>query len=126
MRTPVTGKRDGEWPAAPEPLPVPVLDSHTHIDLQEVPVSDALEAAAAVGVTRVVQVGVDVASSQWGERVVADWRSANPGVSPAILATVALHPNEAPMLGAGLAAALAQIEQLASLDTVHGLGETGL
>ena len=109
-----------EAPPAPEPLAVPVLDSHTHLDLQDGEPGDALAAAAAVGVTRVVQVGIDVPSSRWA----ADLAVAHPGVD----ATVALHPNEAPLLAeAGdLDAALAEIDALAARPEVRGVGETGL
>ncbi|MGC5029996.1 TatD family hydrolase [Micromonospora sp. DT229] len=122
-------RRAGEFPPAPEPLPRPVLDSHTHLDItvSEVgvpgaadaadPVAAAIEVAAAVGVDRLVQVGVDVASSRWGAEV-ADRH-------PAVLATVALHPNEAPRL-ADLDAALREIESLAARDRVRGIGETGM
>jgi TatD DNase family protein len=43
----------------------------------------------------------------------------------AVVATVAVHPNEAPRL-ADLDAALREIEALAALDRVRGVGETGL
>lgn len=107
-------------PPAPEPLRVPVPDSHTHLDLQESEVADAVAAAAAVGVPTMVQIGIDVASSQWAARVAAD--------HPSVWATVALHPNEAPRLTneGDLDAALAEIELLAGLDQVRGIGETGL
>ncbi|HEV2087030.1 MAG TPA: TatD family hydrolase, partial [Cryptosporangiaceae bacterium] len=39
---------------------------------------------------------------------------------------VALHPNEAPKLGAGLDAAIAEIDALAARPEVRGIGETGL
>ncbi len=124
--------RRGEPPPSPEPLPAPALDSHTHLDivLGERPVeighgewaTDAavdaeIAAAAAVNVTRLVQVGVDVASSQWS----AALAERHPGV----LAAVAMHPNEA---GAGLATeeALAEIDRLAALPRVRAVGETGL
>jgi TatD DNase family protein len=106
-----------EPPPAPEPLNVPVLDSHTHLDLQETDVAAALAAAAAVGVTRVVQVGIDVPSSRWGTEIAAEFDP--------VLATVALHPNEAPRLS-DLAAALADIDELAASPQVRGIGETGL
>jgi TatD DNase family protein len=107
-------------PPAPEPLRVPVPDSHTHLDLQESEVADAVAAAAAVGVDTMVQIGIDVASSRWAARVAAE--------HPTVWATVALHPNEAPRLtGVGaLDAALAEIEALAELPQVRGIGETGL
>ncbi|MDQ4046719.1 MAG: deoxyribonuclease, partial [Actinomycetota bacterium] len=49
------------YPPAPEPLPVPVMDNHTHLDYPftdlQVEVSAALDAAEAVGVSGAVQVG---------------------------------------------------------------------
>ncbi|TCB99734.1 TatD family deoxyribonuclease [Micromonospora zingiberis] len=122
-------RRAGEFPPAPEPLPRPVLDSHTHLDItvSEVgvpgagtatdPVGAAIDIAAAVGVDRLVQVGVDVQSSRWGAEVAER--------HPAVVATVALHPNEAPRL-ADLDAALREIESLAARDRVRGVGETGM
>ncbi|MFI7607029.1 TatD family hydrolase [Micromonospora sp. NPDC049366] len=122
-------RRAGEFPPAPEPLPSPVLDSHTHLDITvseagvpgggrtDDPVGTAIAVAADVGVDRLVQVGVDVASSRWGADV-ADHH-------PAVLATVALHPNEAPRL-ADLDEALREIETLAARDRVRGIGETGM
>ncbi|RLK23659.1 TatD DNase family protein [Micromonospora sp. M71_S20] len=131
-------RRAGEFPPVPEPLPRPVLDSHTHLDITVseagappqpradgdpgvVPVGDpvavAVAVAASVGVDRLVQVGVDVASSRWGADV-ADSH-------PAVLATVALHPNEAPRLP-DLDEALREIEALAARDRVRGIGETGM
>nr|WP_205809226.1 TatD family hydrolase [Micromonospora sp. HNM0581] len=122
-------RRAGEFPPAPEPLPRPVLDSHTHLDITvseagipgggtaEDPVAAAIHIAAAVGVDRLVQVGVDVASSRWGAEVA--------GRYPAVLAAVALHPNEAPRL-ADLDGALREIEALAGQERVRGVGETGM
>ncbi len=119
-------RRAGEFPPAPEPLAVPVFDSHTHIDLtiHEAgvpgggdPVETLLATAANAGVDRIVQVGVDVASSRWS----ADLAARHPGV----LAAVALHPNEAPRL-ADLDEALREIEALAGQPRVRGIGETGL
>ena len=47
---------------------------------------------------------------------------------PSVVATVALHPNEAPLLAeqGTLDAALQQIDTLAQDDAVRGVGETGL
>jgi TatD DNase family protein len=113
--------RTGEFPPAPEPLAVSVLDSHTHLDItiqEGLPSVDAgLTQAAAAGVDRLVQVGVDLESSRWG--IEAAHRHT------AILATVALHPNEAPRLP-DLAAALAEIDRMAADPRVRGIGETGL
>ncbi len=123
-----TSRRSGEFPAAPEPLTVPVFDSHTHLDItvHEAgvpggaggdPVEALIAAAADAGVDRLVQVGVDVASSRWGAALAAR--------HPAVLAAVALHPNEAPRLD-DLDEALREIEALAAEPRVRGLGETGL
>ncbi|MEU3452012.1 TatD family hydrolase [Micromonospora sp. NPDC006766] len=121
-------RRAGEFPPAPEALPVPVLDSHTHLDITvseagvpggpaDDPVGAAIAVAAGVGVDRLVQVGVDVESSRWGADVAERYG--------AVLATVALHPNEAPRL-ADLDEALREIESLAARDRVRGVGETGM
>ncbi|WP_435869513.1 TatD family hydrolase [Actinoplanes xinjiangensis] len=119
-------RRAGEFPPAPEPLAVPVFDSHTHLDLtiQEAgvtgegdPIDVLIGAAAKSGIDRLVQVGVDVDSSRWG----ADLADRHDQV----LAAVALHPNEAPRLS-DLDEALRQIEALAARPRVRGVGETGL
>ncbi|HLU44102.1 MAG TPA: TatD family hydrolase [Natronosporangium sp.] len=118
------GERQGP-PPPPEPLPGPVLDSHTHLDLvaeawdgaDGADPSAQIAAAAAVGVTRLVQVGVDLPSSRWG-RDLAERH-------PQVLATVGLHPNEAPRLP-DLDAALREVEALADHPRVRGIGETGL
>ncbi|MER6052619.1 TatD family hydrolase [Streptomyces sp. NPDC001793] len=123
-------------PPLPEPLRVPVADSHTHLDMQGATVEEALATAASVGVTTLVQVGCDLSGSRWA----ADTAAAH----DAVHATVALHPNEAPriVLGepdgwsrqgarraggdAALDEALAEIDRLAALPQVRGVGETGL
>jgi TatD DNase family protein len=111
------------FPPPPEPLRVPVPDSHTHLDITLGAgdglsgVAQAVQLARAVGVDRLVQVGVDVESSRWA----ADLAREN----PAVLATVALHPNEAPRLS-DLDSALREIEALAGQDRVRAVGETGL
>ncbi len=110
-------RRREEPPPPPEPLRVPVPDSHTHLDLiGGDPVGD-IAAARAVGVDRLVQVGVDLESSRWAVRLAR--------AQPAVLATVALHPNEAPRL-ADLDEALRAVEELAAEPRVRAIGETGL
>lgn len=109
--------RTGEPPPAPEPLATPAVDSHCHLDLMGVPVEQALADARAVGITTVVQVGVDLPSSRWSAELAAR--------HDGVLATVALHPNEA-ALGAATDEALREIEALAALPRVRGVGETGL
>jgi TatD DNase family protein len=114
----MTAGRSGAPPPAPEPLPVAVPDSHAHLDIAGGDPAVAIAAAAAVGVDRLVQIGVDVQSSRWSVELAA--------AKPAILATVALHPNEAPRLGRDLDRALRQIEELAGHPRVRGIGETGM
>ncbi|MEJ3742139.1 TatD family hydrolase [Actinomycetes bacterium KLBMP 9797] len=116
-------QRAGEFPPAPPPLAIPVIDSHTHLDItvreEGAPggVPELIAQAAAAGVDRLVQVGVDVESSRWGAALAA--------AHEAVVATVALHPNEAPRLS-DLDEALRAIEALAGQDRVRGIGETGL
>jgi TatD DNase family protein len=107
-------------PPLPEPLRVPVADSHTHLDMQEPSVQEAVDAAASVGVTTLIQVGCDLERSRWAAETAAEY--------PSVHAAVALHPNEAPRFGARieLDAALAEIEKLAALPHVLAVGETGL
>lgn len=112
-------RRDAEAPPpAPEPLRVPVMDSHTHLDLVGGDPAAAIEVARAVGVDRLVQVGCDLPSSRWSVALAE--------AHGAVLATVALHPNEAPRLGADLDEALRVIEGLAAHPRVRAIGETGL
>ena len=109
--------RTGDPPPLPEPLAVPVLDTHAHLDLMDVDVDDALAAARSVGIDTVVQVGVDLASSRWSADVASRYDDVH--------AAVALHPNEAGR-GAATDEALREIEALAQLPQVKAVGETGL
>jgi TatD DNase family protein len=117
------------WPPAPEPLPLPVVDDHCHLDIpassrdataEERSLDVALAAAAAVGVPHAVQVGYDVASSRWSVQAATS--------HPQLLAGVALHPNEVPRLARSgeLGAAYLEIEALAAHPRVRVIGETGL
>jgi TatD DNase family protein len=115
---------DREFAPLPEPLPVPVADAHAHIEIvtNDAPVSDAvrqvLDEAKSVGVDRIVQVGYSAEQSEW----CAALADLYPG---RVLAAVALHPNEAPVVE-DLAADMAIIERLAHLPRVRAIGETGL
>ncbi len=121
------GGRDRSRPPAPEPLPHPVVDNHCHLDIADgpegswLPTEDALAQAAAVGVTRIVQIGCDLPGARWAVEAAT--------THDAIVAGVALHPNEAPLHAerGDLDAALSEIEALAgSGDRVRAVGETGL
>lgn len=112
-------------PVAPQPLPVPVVDNHTHLDIARDgdPAPDVravIDAAVAVGVDRMVQVGCDLAGARFTERVIDE--------HPELLGGVALHPNEVPPLAASgqLDAAYAEIERIAAHPRVRVVGESGL
>ncbi len=115
---------DREFAPLPEPLPVAVADAHAHIEIvtNSTPDSDAvrhvLDEAKSVGVDRIVQVGYSAEQSEW----CAALAELYPG---RVLAAVALHPNEAPVVE-DLAADMAIIERLAHLPRVRAIGETGL
>jgi TatD DNase family protein len=117
-------RRDRERPPAPEPLPHPVVDNHCHLDIADgdwISTEDAIATAAAVGVPRIVQIGCDLPGARWAVAAAAE--------HDALVAGVALHPNEAPRLTAAgeLDAALEEIERLATAhDKVRAVGETGL
>ncbi|HEX9230105.1 MAG TPA: TatD family hydrolase [Arthrobacter sp.] len=112
------------YPPAPEPLPVPVMDNHTHLDFLfdelKIGIADALDAAAAVGVQGAVQVGCDLESSRFTVQAVEQ--------DSRLLGAVALHPNDAPAYAARgeLEDALAEIEALAAHPRIRAIGETGL
>ena len=116
----------GNRPPAPEPLPHPVVDNHCHLDItrdgeEPVGVEEAVAAATAVGVPRIVQIGCDLPGARWAVEAA--------GTHDALVAGVAIHPNEAPRLAAAgrLEEAVDEIERLASSsDRVRAVGETGL
>lgn len=111
-------------PPVPAPLPHPVVDNHCHLDVvrhgddDPIAVEEALALAASVGVPRIVQIGCDLPGARWAVEAATRY--------DALVAGVALHPNEAPLL-ADLDAAMAEIEALAGAhDRVRAVGETGL
>lgn len=127
----------GVVPARPDPLPIAVVDNHTHLDIRRRDVPDAiapdgpderttqdvaaaLAEAATVGVDRVVQVGCDLESA----RFTVDQVDRH----PSMLGAIALHPNEVPALAdAGqLQAAWDEIERLSLHPRIRAIGESGL
>jgi TatD DNase family protein len=118
--------RDIDRPTAPapKPLPVPTVDAHAHLEIvtNEAPDSDAvkqvLDDAKAAGVDRVVQVGYSAEQSKWCVAAAEHF-------DDCVLAAVALHPNEAPVV-IDLEADLKIIEELAAHPRVRAIGETGL
>lgn len=114
---------DRELAPLPEPLPAPTVDAHAHIEVitntspDSPEVRKVIDDAASVGVNRIVQVGYDAQQSQW----CVDLADLYPGK---VLAAVALHPNEAPVVD--LDEHFAVIEKLAAHPRVRAIGETGL
>jgi TatD DNase family protein len=92
-----------------------VIDSHTHLFLCEKPTVELLEAAAAAGVDRMLNVGLDEATN---EQVIAQAEQ-----NEAVFASVGRHPNEAGGFDAKAQAALAE---LGAHEMVQAIGETGL
>ena len=118
--------RDIDRPRAPlpEPLPVPTVDAHAHMEIvtdaafDSKEVADVIAEAKSVNVDRIVQVGYSAEQSRWCVGAAEKWNSS-------VLAAVALHPNEAPVVD-DLNADLKIIEELAQHPRVRAIGETGL
>ena len=144
------------WPASPEPLPVAVVDNHTHFDTVlpwqadgwtraddgaavDGPAPDLaahLARAASVGVPRMVQVGCDLDAIAWTDAAVRTHEQ--------LLGAVAIHPNEAvrhagiveqapdglepePPYEVSLADAIDLVERAARGNRrIRAIGETGL
>jgi len=112
----------------PAPIPAPLnsktVDSHAHLELihnsePDSPlIKQTLDEAAAVGIDRVVQVGYSAEQSIWSVKCAEAFVGR-------VLAAVALHPNEAPVVD-DLEKDLKVIEELASHPRVRAIGETGL
>ena len=114
---------DREPAPLPQPLNVNCVDSHAHLEIvtntshDSPEIGKVLADAKSVGIDRIVQVGYSAEQSEWGVKLAEHW--------PNVLAAVALHPNEAPVV-ADLEADLAVIEKLAFHPKVRAIGETGL
>jgi TatD DNase family protein len=108
----------------PEPLPVPTVDAHAHLEIVTNTAPDSeevrkvLDDARDAGVDRVVQVGYSAEQSQWCVDAAEHWKGR-------VLAAVALHPNEAPVVE-DLEHDWSIIAKLAEHPRVRAIGETGL
>lgn len=109
---------------APEPLRVKAIDAHAHLEIvtntapDSPEVAQVIAEAEAAGIDRLVQVGYSAEQSKWCVRLAELY----PGK---VLAAVALHPNEAPVVS-DLEADLSIIAELAKHPRVRAIGETGL
>jgi TatD DNase family protein len=112
----------------PGPLPTPLnsktVDSHAHLELIHNSEPDSpllkeiLDEAASVGIDRVIQVGYSAEQSIWSVKCAEAFIGR-------VLAAVALHPNEAPVVD-DLEKDLQVIQELAKNPRVRAIGETGL
>ena len=112
----------------PGPLPIPLksktVDSHAHLELIHNSEPDSpllkviLDEAATVGIDRVIQVGYSAEQSIWSVKCAEAFIGR-------VLAAVALHPNEAPVVD-DLEKDLQVIQELAKNPRVRAIGETGL
>ncbi|PKI90553.1 deoxyribonuclease [Actinomycetales bacterium SN12] len=131
QRRDADGRKDLRYPAAPEPLTVPVYDNHAHLEITDGPstgsgtqqgltLSEQLDRAEEVGIAGVVQASGDIESSRWAVDAAAS--------DPRVLAAVAIHPNDAPVYAAEgrLEEAIAVIDELAAHPRTRAIGETGL
>ena len=108
----------------PEPLPVATVDAHAHMEIitntsaDSDEVGEIIAQAKSVNVDRIVQVGYSAEQSRWCVEAAEKWNTS-------VLAAVALHPNEAPIVE-DLAGDWAIIAALAGHPRVRAIGETGL
>jgi TatD DNase family protein len=108
----------------PQALKTKTVDSHAHLELihnsePDSPlIKQTLAEAASVGIDRVVQVGYSAEQSIWSVKCAESFVGQ-------VLAAVALHPNDAPIVD-DLEKDLKVIEELAANPRVRAIGETGL
>ena len=108
----------------PQALKTKTVDSHAHLELihnsePDSPlIKQTLAEAASVGIDRVVQVGYSAEQSIWSVKCAESFVGQ-------VLAAVALHPNEAPVVE-DLEKDLKVIDDLAANPRVRAIGETGL
>ncbi|MGE4558831.1 MAG: TatD family hydrolase [Desulfobulbus sp.] len=108
--------------SAPPPLPhlngfAELTDTHCHLDMEAY--ADDLDAVIATatqhGVTRIITIGIDVASSKEAVRLASRYSN--------VFAAVGIHPHDADQ---ATPQALEQLRMLAGHEQVVGYGEIGL
>ena len=113
---------DRQLPPEPEALSVPAIDAHAHLEIiyntsaNSPEVAEVIASAKRAGVNHLVQVGYSAEQSKWCVELAE--------LYPNVLAAVALHPNEAPVVD--LDKDFKVIEELADNPRVRAIGETGL
>ncbi len=92
-----------------------IPDTHAHLDLLEGPAGQVVARARDAGVSPVITVGIDLASSKLAVRMAES--------IPGVFAAVGLHPNETSGWSPSL---MDELSRLASSERVVAVGESGL
>jgi TatD DNase family protein len=92
-----------------------VIDSHTHLHLCDAPTADLVAEAEAVGVMRMLTVGIDSASCRAALAAAEEF--------PQVYAAIGRHPNAATGFDD---ADLAELRALAAHERCAAIGESGL
>jgi len=92
-----------------------LVDTHCHLHLLEEPAEEVVERARAAGVTRLVDVGIDLGSSRQA--------ASNAGRLEGVSATAGVHPHNAADL---TPETLQALRDLLAGERVVAVGETGL
>lgn len=128
-------KRDRSWPPAPDPLPLPVIDNHCHLDFADgdtlLSVQDHIDRAVAAGVDALITIGSDLEAVRWTAELLA-----REDLPPQLRGGVAVHPNEAALHARGtdhegkeligLDAAIDEVSALLRGPGMVVVGESGL
>ncbi len=106
-------------PPAPPPLPrgCELIDSHCHLDMDAYggELDAVITRARAAGVTRIITIGIDPASSRRAVELAEKYQG--------VYATVGVHPHDAARAGEN---DFAELAALAGRPVVVGYGEIGL
>lgn len=94
-----------------------LIDTHCHLDMEAYrdDLVEVMTSATQHGVTRIITIGIDVASSEEAVRLSSQF--------PHVYATVGIHPHDSAQ---ATPQALERLRQLAGNDRVVGYGEIGL
>jgi TatD DNase family protein len=92
-----------------------LIDSHTHLDSCGPPDAELVRAATAVGVRRILTIGMDGPSGRAALRAAEE--------HPEVFAAIGRHPNHTTGFDD---ATMAEVEQLAGHPRCVAIGETGL
>ncbi len=92
-----------------------LIDTHAHLDLIEDDPSKVVAAATAAGVSTIVTIGIDLASSARAVELAGSY--------PEVHAAVGMHPHEGSAVDSGV---MERLRELAAHPKVVAIGETGL